>query len=235
MKNDWQATVIKVGAVVTAAPRWVGALLAAEGFPIPADWMWWWIPLSAIMSAAMAVVEGMAFAYVFSAWRNQKDKSSNILFGMAVGTATVFVLVLAPYIAASVKKVGLYEMLYGDVLLYIWSICVGLSTIAIVASVGYAQKQKDTQPAQTKTNKETKSEQPEHQQQQLESKPQELPKLAGTKAQVYAILLENPVISNPKVAEQIGKSPELVRQYRHELQNAGYLNGGSKNGNGVAH
>jgi hypothetical protein len=34
MKHDYLAWVIKVAAIVTAAPRWIGALLAAEGFAL---------------------------------------------------------------------------------------------------------------------------------------------------------------------------------------------------------
>jgi hypothetical protein len=139
--NDWQAALIKVAAVVTATPRWVQALLAAEGLRIPSEWLTWWLPASAIMGAAMAFVEGWAFAYVFAAWRNQRDRSSRWLLAMALISAGIFVVVVAPYIAASVRQVALGEILAGNLSLYIWSAAVAASTIAIVASVGYAQKQ----------------------------------------------------------------------------------------------
>jgi hypothetical protein len=140
ISDDTQALVIKTAAVITATPRWVAALLAAEGLAIPAGWIVWWLPLSAVFSAAMAVVEGMAFAFVFSAWRNQQDKSAARLFWLALGSAGTFVGVLAPYIAASVRAVPLSEILSGPLSLGLWSSSVAASTIMIVVSVGYAQK-----------------------------------------------------------------------------------------------
>lgn len=147
-QTDWQATIIKILAVVTATPRWVGALLAAEGLIIPVDWQWWVIA-SALMSAAMAAVEGWAFSYVFEAWRNQEDAKSNRLGWLMLTAAIMFVIVLAPYIATSVTHKPLSATLAWEPALYAWSIAVGGSTIAIVASVGYAQKHRGTRrPAQ---------------------------------------------------------------------------------------
>jgi len=36
MSNDNQADVIKIAAIITAVPRWAGALMAADGVPVPA-------------------------------------------------------------------------------------------------------------------------------------------------------------------------------------------------------
>jgi hypothetical protein len=159
MKTDWIALFIKVGAIATAAPRWVGALMAAEGFAVPAGWLPWWVPVSALLSAAMALVEGLAFSYVFEAWRNQTAKD-NKLFWFAASSALVFVGVLSPYIAASVRHAELSAILSNNWALGCWSVAVGLSTIMIVASVGYAQKRKaqrapaevSAQPAPTFTH-----------------------------------------------------------------------------------
>jgi hypothetical protein len=152
--DDWQAWLIKFAAVLTAMPRWVAALLAAEGFALPQAWIPWWIVVSAVMSAGMAVVEGLAFAYVFSAWRNQTDAKADNLLRLAALSAVIFILVLAPYIAASVQHVTLGAVLAWKPALYVWSAAVAASTITIVVSVGYAQKAakdrkptKDAQPA----------------------------------------------------------------------------------------
>lgn len=142
MKTDWLPALIKIGAVLTAAPRWVGALLAAEGFVLPVVWLPWWIPVSAVLSACMALVEGLAFAYVFESWRNQQDKDSDKLLWLAILSAVIFVAVLAPYIAAQVAHTTLDMILANGAALMGWSIAVGLSTITIVASVGYAQKRR---------------------------------------------------------------------------------------------
>ena len=139
-KRDTTALIITICAVITAMPRWIGALLAAEGFVIPADWLGWWIVASAIFNAAMAVTEGLAFAYVFNAWRTQRDKSADRLLWFAAASGLTFVIVLAPFIAAQVRASTLASMLSHDAALWIWSAAVAASTIVIVASVGYAQK-----------------------------------------------------------------------------------------------
>jgi hypothetical protein len=156
MKRIDQADIIKLSAVVTATPRWVGALMAAEGLNVPDTWLSWWIWLSLFLNAAMAVVEGLAFAYVFNAWRNQKDRASNRLLWFAAISAAVFIIVLAPFIAAQVRDAPMHQVLGDDWLLWLWSAAVAASTITIVASVGYAQKQPRERPA-----KGGKSEQPQ--------------------------------------------------------------------------
>lgn len=139
-KRDWAALLITVCAVITAMPRWIGALLASEGFTVPEDWLGWWVIASAIFSAAMAITEGAAFAYVFNAWRVQKDKSADKLLWFAGISGVTFVIVLAPFIAAQVRHSRLEQMLSADWALWVWSSAVAASTIVIVASVGYAQK-----------------------------------------------------------------------------------------------
>jgi hypothetical protein len=151
--KDLTADIIKICAVITAMPRWVGALLAAEGIMIPEQWRGWWIVASAIFNAAMAVTEGLAFAYVFNAWRNQKDKNADRLLWLAIASGATFVIVLAPFIAAQVRSVTLAAMLSADWALWAWSGSVAASTIIIVASVGYAQKRSLPETASKKSVK----------------------------------------------------------------------------------
>lgn len=141
------ADAIKISAVVTATPRWVAALLASEGFAIPAAWLPWWVPVSATASAAMAVTEGFAFALIFSAWRAEKDptRARNIVALSAVAFAT-FVATLAPQLFASVRSMSLSGALSSDASLWLWSACVAASTVMIVASVGYAQHDATEKP-----------------------------------------------------------------------------------------
>jgi hypothetical protein len=56
MNDEHWATVIKIAAVAVAAPRWIGALLEAEGVPLPAEWRGWWVIFSAVCAAGMALV-----------------------------------------------------------------------------------------------------------------------------------------------------------------------------------
>ena len=154
-----QADAIKILAVVTATPRWVGALLAAEGLSVPRSWLPWWTIASVIFAAAMAGVEGWSFAYVFAAWRRAQGRTATRLIILAVASAAVFVVVGAPYVAAQVRSVPIGDVLSADAALYVWSACVFASTIMIVASVGYAQKTPSTtQQRRTVTEPPTQTE-----------------------------------------------------------------------------
>ena len=140
MKSDTQATIIVIAAIVVSAPRWAVALLAAEGFALPAAWLGWWVVMSALLNATMAIVEGLAFSYTFTAWRNQTDQRAKWLGVLMGASALVFVGVIAPYIAANVRQEALRETLAAPWASLAWAVCVALSTILIVVSVGYAQK-----------------------------------------------------------------------------------------------
>lgn len=155
MNEERQATLIKIAAVAVAAPRWIGALLEAEGVPLPAEWRAWWVIFSAVCAAGMALVEAGAFAFCLRSWRSMSGRSANIMAALISLSAVTFVVVLAPYIAANVSKQTMSVLLTGWALL-IWSVAVALSTILIIASVGYAQKRptvtrQPAQPASTVT------------------------------------------------------------------------------------
>ena len=74
-----QPNAIKIAAVVTAAPRWMIALLVAEGFILPDAWLGWWIVVSAVLSLGMAVVEGMAFSYIFTPAKITKKRRETVI------------------------------------------------------------------------------------------------------------------------------------------------------------
>jgi hypothetical protein len=135
------ANIIKVAAVITAVPRWVIALLSAEGLIMPTAWHAWWIVFSALSAVGMAIVEGVAFAYVFNAWRNCKQVGqSRILVVLAGFSAVLFVALLTPSIAASVRGLTLGAWIANNALLTLWAGVVSASTISIVASIGYAER-----------------------------------------------------------------------------------------------
>ncbi len=147
MSEEHWATIIKIAAVAVAAPRWIGALLEAEGVPLPPEWRAWWVIFSAVCAAGMALVEAGAFAYCLRSWRGMTGRSANVMALMIGGSAVTFVIVLSPYIAANVSKMGMSKLLVGGWLL-VWSVAVALSTILIIASVGYAQRR----PLATRTS-----------------------------------------------------------------------------------
>lgn len=139
MKRSRQVAFITVAAVITSSPRWVGSLLASEGFVIPENWLDTWIVVSAIAAFCMAIVESWAFAFIFDAWRREKDRR---LLALAIGAALVFVVVLSPFVVAQAKSSEvLASVLTSDQALWVWGIAVASSTIVIVAGVGYSQKE----------------------------------------------------------------------------------------------
>jgi len=147
MTDQQQADIIKIAAVVTAIPRWAGALMAADGVPVPPGWEAWWRTAALVLSILMAVAEGFAIAFVFNCWRNQQDKRSRFLLVLAVAMLVDFGLILTPYIVANVNGVELADVLSDSWAVWLWAAAVAASTGLVVGSVGYAQKEKPSQPA----------------------------------------------------------------------------------------
>jgi hypothetical protein len=148
------ANIIKVAAVITAIPRWVIALLSADGLIMPDTWHSGWVVFSALSSVGMAIVEGVAFAYVFNAWRSCKQiGQGRVLVGLAAISAALFVALLTPSIAANVRGLTLGAWVTNDIALMVWAGVVAGSTISIVASIGYAEKTRvtETETKPTKT------------------------------------------------------------------------------------
>lgn len=154
--NNNRADAIKIAAVVTAVPRWAGALMAADGVPVPAGWVEWWQIAAFVMSIAMAAVEGFAISFVFNSWRNQQDKKSRLLLWLAIIMLVDFAVILTPYVVSNVSEEELASVLGTGALLWLWSIAVAASTGLVVGSVGYAQKESKSQPASSQQGSGTK-------------------------------------------------------------------------------
>lgn len=140
-KTGITSTIITIAAVITSAPRLVVAMMRSEGLNLPPSWMETWTIISIILSIGLAILEGLAFGVVFNAWRRERNKTrSVILILLAMFSALVFVGMVSPSVVASVKGVNIEKIFdQWNILLWVWSICVSLSTISIVASVGYSE------------------------------------------------------------------------------------------------
>lgn len=128
---------IKVAAVVVALPRWVLALLAADGFTVPASWTWVHA-VSAIFGAAMTILEGVAIAYILGAMVKAHGRQMVILGALTAGTCVTFAGVLTPSIYSRVTGEEI-KVILPALGTWAWSACVALSTIATLAAVGYGQ------------------------------------------------------------------------------------------------
>lgn len=141
--------IIKIAAVITASPRWAGALMAAEGVPVPPSWLPAWRLAALICSVGMAVVEAFAFAFILKARREQSDRKARWLDVLTVLCLVDFAAILAPYVVANVSSQTLGDVL-SPVLLWVWSLAVAASTILVVASVGFAQRETRRRTATSK-------------------------------------------------------------------------------------
>lgn len=138
--KEYEADLIKLLAALTAAPRWMTALIIADG----ATFIWadtdFWRILSAVLSVLFAGVETYAAASMMRAWRQARPGTSpeRNLFWLWLVTLLVLVVVMMPPIYANTTRIA-FQNLPGWVLL-IWSICVAASTFLVVGGVGYAEK-----------------------------------------------------------------------------------------------
>lgn len=143
MRNARVALIIEFAVILTALPRWIPALMLAEGFALPEAWLVWWIPISAVFNGGMAVAEAVAIAYVFSAWhRTRRREDRRVLLALTILMILTFSFVLTPYIVSSVLQIEIREILtnigqYGSVIL-LWGTAVVATTGVTVMAVGVA-------------------------------------------------------------------------------------------------
>lgn len=137
MTGDRMASFVKIAAILSASTRWIVALFAAEGLAAP-EGMWWGIA-SLAFAFVMAIVEGLGFNLGMAYWRKMSGRPANIMLTLLVISGVVFVLVLTPSIVAQARHTTVGAIL-SDAALYVWSAGVALSTIMLVAMVGYGQR-----------------------------------------------------------------------------------------------
>lgn len=137
MTGDRMASFVKIAAILSASTRWIVALFAAEGLTAP-EGMWWGVA-SLAFAFVMAIVEGLGFNLGMAYWRKMSGRPANIMLVLLVISGVVFVLVLTPSIVAQARHTTVGAIL-NDGALYVWSAAVALSTIMLVAMVGYGQR-----------------------------------------------------------------------------------------------
>lgn len=141
-RSDTVAVIIEVAIILAVIPRWIPALMMAEGLAIPSSWGTWWITVSAIFNAGMAITEAVAIAYVFNVLRDREGREARILLVLAVAMVATFVIVLAPFIAASVAQKTMEQVITSpgsNAMALFWGAAVVLSTGFTVMAVGIAQ------------------------------------------------------------------------------------------------
>lgn len=140
VKSINEATAIKIAAALSAAPRWIVALLPADGGRFTWGDAPAWIVTSAVLSVCFCVVEVYAASFVMRAWRNAKPgtQPERVLFALWVSTLVVLVAVMSPPMFANVMRREFSAL--PEPLIAVWNVCVAGSTFLVVGGVGYAER-----------------------------------------------------------------------------------------------
>jgi len=149
-----EANVLQVAAIAVAAPRYMGAFAAALGIDVVARWSHF-ADVEIASGAAMALVEGLAVAFVFRRWRSMRTGSTQWKISLALQVALIVTLplVATPYLLSSQLGQPVREVM-PFALLAAWSFIVSAIAPLVLAAVGYT----DTQPAQRASTKTAESE-----------------------------------------------------------------------------
>lgn len=132
-------SLLKVAAISIAIPRTMGLSVAMLGVSAKHEY-----PLLVVAELwsglGLAILEGIAIAYVFSKWKHSKQ--DKVLTSFIVAFVLTWPLVFAPYLVAEQDGLTMSELagtgLLGISLRLLWSGLVATLPMLIVAGVGYA-------------------------------------------------------------------------------------------------
>lgn len=125
-----------IGAMLVAAPRYIGVNAHAEGWLIGGS-VWQWVV--ALSGLGMAVLEGVAVWYCWQKWGSAKDgPMRNVLLGLIVAMLVAFAFAVGPYTyAASDGK--LVKDAVSEWLRVVWAQSVSIAPFVVMAASGLAE------------------------------------------------------------------------------------------------
>lgn len=125
-----------IGAMLVAAPRYVGVNANAENWLIVGH-VWQWVV--ALSGLGMAVLEGVAVWYCWQKWGSAKSgPMRNVLLGMIVSMLVAFAFAVGPYTyAASDGK--LVKDAVSEWLRVVWAGSVSVAPFFVMAASGLAE------------------------------------------------------------------------------------------------
>ena len=141
-------------AVLVEAPRWAGAMLAADVSTVPAALSVFLNVMNTISGVAMGIVVVVATAYLLDALRQTSptvtvrrkgetvDKKNWRFYGMMVfvlGLLALTPFVLGPYIVSRMTGETIAEVLAVSFWQYTWSVAVVVAPAFVVGGVAFAQ------------------------------------------------------------------------------------------------
>ncbi len=134
-----QANVLKVAAIAIAAPRYAGAFAVAVGAD-PFGIAPWLLGVEVAGGFAMAMLEGLALAFVFGKWRLLTTKDRPVLTALLLALLVTVPLVSLPYLLAA--QVGSYVVanIMPFAVRVLWSLTVLAVPPLIIGAVGFADQ-----------------------------------------------------------------------------------------------
>ena len=141
-------------AMIVSAPRWAGAMLAADVGHVD-NWISVMLNILNVVSGlGMGVVEVLATAYLLDALRRlrptitRRRKGGNVevtnyqywgTLGFVIGLMVLTPFVLAPYMVARISSQDVATVLGTQGWQYIWAVTVILTPVFVVGGVSFAQ------------------------------------------------------------------------------------------------
>ena len=149
MKKDY-GNALLIAAIAVGAPRWAGAMLAADIGEVTGGVSTLLNGLNIISGLAMGPLEVLAMAYMFDSLRKHRPTSAHrgrrrinwkwwgvLLF--AIGSLALTPTILAPFIVSRMNDVGMVGVLTITTSQLLWSIAVTLAPLFVVGGVAFAR------------------------------------------------------------------------------------------------
>lgn len=144
--NTKQGNILLWSAIAVGAPRWAGAMLAADVGSISPGLSQLLHVLNTISGLAMGPLEVLAMAFMLDSLRKQKPTYRDKVnfrwwgvLGFSVGLLALTPAILAPYIVSRINSTGISGVVTTTGWQFAWSIAVTLAPVFIVGGVAFAQ------------------------------------------------------------------------------------------------
>jgi len=144
--RDNPTLLLMLGATIVAVSRYVVVFAFAERFTITgAPWQWF----NALSGVGMAVLEGVAVWFCWSAWSQARPSTErNVLLVLIVAMFATITGAVMPALQATTLGAGIADVLPGS-WLWLWSGCVTIAPLLVMAASGLADHVETAQPAAT--------------------------------------------------------------------------------------
>jgi hypothetical protein len=143
MTNFSQATFLKISAIAVAAPRLAGAMAASAGIDVMVTHPAIFIPAEIASGFFMAILEGLAIAYILGRWRLLQSKTIHwwTLLILSILLALTLPMVSAPYLFSKQAEIAINELFNNNFFWqFSWSFIVAAVPVLIVMAVGVASQ-----------------------------------------------------------------------------------------------